>query len=57
MEVQLNEKEVVDVSRLYSIPSYAKKINVSYNAVTQKIGTGKLRSTRVSGILFVIEDK
>lgn len=57
MEIQTENKEVVDVSRLYNITAYAKKIGISYNGVLVKIGSGKLRTTWICGMQYVIEDE
>lgn len=56
MEIKTEQNEVIDVTRLHSITNYSKKIGISYNGVLVKIGSGKLRSTWISGMQYVIED-
>lgn len=54
MQLQKDDM-VIDVSRLYTITNYAKKLEISYNGVLMKIGSGKLNTIWISGTQFVID--
>lgn len=53
--MQLHKDDmIIDVSRLYTVSNYAKKIGKVYNTVMFAIATGKLESVSIGGVQFII---
>lgn len=54
MQLQKDDM-IIDVSRLYTVSSYAKKLGITYQGVLVKIGSGKLNTIWISGTQFIID--
>lgn len=55
MKLMINENEVIDVSRLYTVTDFARKTKFNYSTIRYRMGIGDLQSVVIAGVPMVIE--